>query len=114
MGLCIPRESKPVFDRHMLAFLFALTLQAAPAADLAFLAGRWQGTLTYLDYKDNKTHVTLQATLTCTRTDGGLRYRFEYVEPNGKTVAGDETVVTISPDSPYQSPSPLPPGERLK
>ena len=66
--------------------------------DLAFLAGRWVGTLEYLDYADNRTRQTLQASLDCTRGDGALEYRFTYVEPNGTPVEGDEVRVTLDED----------------
>lgn len=82
----------------MLTLLVAVMLQSPPAQDLSLLEGRWSGTLTYLDYKDNKTHVTLQTTLDATRTANELRYRFSYVEPNGKPVTGDETLVVASAD----------------
>ena len=63
--------------------------------DLAFLTGRWAGTLQYLDYADNRTRQTLQASLDCTRSDTAIRYQFSYVEPNGERVAGDTVRVTL-------------------
>ena len=79
----------------MLTLALTLALSFTSADDLAWLAGQWSGTLTYLDYKDNKTRVTLKTTMECRKTPEGLRYRFDYVEPNGKAVAGDETSVTL-------------------
>lgn len=58
--------------------------------DLAFLTGQWAGTLQYLDYADNRTRQTLQASLDCTQADTVIVYRFSYVEPNGERVEGDE------------------------
>lgn len=87
----------------MLAGLaLATPAQADPAPrlsldDLALLAGRWEGTLEYLDYKDNNTRVKLATTLRVEPPAGGaLRYRFGYVEPNGKKVDGDPVTLTLA------------------
>lgn len=82
----------------LLVLALALTAQATARPDLSFLVGKWSGTLTYLDYKDNKSRVELKATLVCTLVADGLRYQFNYVEPNGKPVQGDETAMTIGAD----------------
>lgn len=67
--------------------------------DLAFLAGRWEGTLEYLDYKDNQSRVELTTTLRAEPpANGALRYRFGYVEPNGQKVDGDPVTLTLAED----------------
>jgi hypothetical protein len=81
--------------------LALLLLQLGPPprvtlGDFAFLAGRWAGTLDYLDYADDRTRQTLQAFLDCTVTDTAIAYRFSYIEPNGKRVTGDEVRLTVA------------------
>lgn len=82
----------------LLLWLSVQTVAATATPDFGFMAGSWSGTLTYLDYKDNTTRQELKVTMTCTVSDGVTRYRFLYVEPNGKRVEGDETAITVAPD----------------
>jgi hypothetical protein len=63
--------------------------------ELNFLAGQWAGTLEYLDYKDGSTKYKIQASLDCKKSDGGLEYKFSYVEPNGKKVDGTAIKLTL-------------------
>lgn len=81
------------------ATLLGLLPASAPPrltlGDLAFLAGRWTGTLEYLDYTDNRTRQTLQARLDCTPGDDAIAYRYSYVEPNGEAVRGDDVRLTL-------------------
>lgn len=85
----------------MFLLLLSLFLQLPAASgtpDFGFLVGSWSGTLTYLEYKDNTTRQELKVTMTCMVTGEATRYRFRYVEPGGKRVDGDETVITVAPD----------------
>jgi hypothetical protein len=52
----------------------------------------WEGELTYLDYGDNATLVTLPAWLLVQRSDDGasLELSFLFEEPDGSTVEGGE------------------------
>jgi hypothetical protein len=63
--------------------------------DLDFLAGKWAGSLEYLDYADGTTRRKITASLDCTRSDGALGYKFSYVEPGGKLVDGDAVKLTL-------------------
>lgn len=63
---------------------------------VGLLVGQWDGTLQYLDYQDNTTRTTIRATLDVARAGEALRYQFSYVEPNGRAVAGDVTMVSLS------------------
>jgi hypothetical protein len=82
----------------LLLWLSVQTVAATATPDFGFLAGSWSGTLTYLDYKDDTTRQELKVTMTCTVGGDATRYRFLYVEPNGKRVEGDETVITVETD----------------
>lgn len=71
---------------------------AAPrltVADLGFLAGKWAGSLEYLDYSDGKSRQKIKAALDCKRAGAAVEYRFSYVEPNGRKVEGDTTRLTL-------------------
>jgi len=61
------------------------------------MAGAWTGTLTYLDYQDNETRVSLPTEVEFARADQGLSYRFLYTEPSGATVE-DEGALRLDPD----------------
>ena len=60
-------------------FVGAATQKPAPpppplsANALDFLVGNWQGTLTYLDQRDNKSRNTIKATLDVARVGEELR-----------------------------------------
>ena len=65
---------------------------ASPALSIAALEsmeGAWTGTLTYLDYQDNETRVSLPTEVEFTPTNDGLSYTFVYTEPSGATVADE-------------------------
>lgn len=65
--------------------------------DFAFLVGTWEGELTYLDYGDDTTRVTL-ATRVAFRRDGDvLRFTYRYLEPDGREVS-DEGTVAVDAD----------------
>lgn len=66
--------------------------------DLDFLAGKWAGSLEYLDYADGRTRQRLEASLDARRAGGAIEYKFSYVEPNGKAVAGDPVKLTLQQD----------------
>lgn len=68
------------------------------AADLQRLTGKpWAGTLTYLDYRTNKT-VSIAANLVVSQSDGDKRsWVFEYQYPDEPKANSKETVV-ISQD----------------
>ncbi|MFK7884392.1 MAG: hypothetical protein AB8F26_09460 [Phycisphaerales bacterium] len=56
------------------------------AATLAFLEGNWSGTLTYLDYQDNTTRVSLPMTATFNGSDQRLSGVYAFTEPNGSII----------------------------
>jgi hypothetical protein len=68
-------------------------------ADWKFLEGEWEGELTSLDYKDNRTRVTIGASVEFRLRTTGVWFRFTYVEPNGKTTLGDPGSIRISKDA---------------
>lgn len=96
--------------RSCFEFVFAgLAVLAPPAGgqpaaprltpdDLRVLAGTWNGTLEYLDYSDNRTRRTIGASLDWKATGDAIEYRFSYVEPDGKAVAGDLVKLTLHDD----------------
>ncbi len=67
-------------------------------SDFKFLEGEWEGELTYLDYKDNRTRVTIGASVEYRLRTTGVWFRFTYIEPNGKTVLGDPGSIRIARD----------------
>lgn len=69
-----------------------------PAEALTPLEGEWTGSLSYLDYGDNETRVTLPTTVDFTRTNKGLSYTYVYTEPNGQTIE-DEGVLMLLGDN---------------
>jgi len=74
----------------------------APPAPLSanaldFLVGSWQGTLTYLDPRDNKSRQTIKATLEVARVGEQLRYQLSSVDQNGAPTGGEPTVVSVGP-----------------
>ena len=58
----------------------------ATMRDLAGLPGNWIGQLTYTDYKDDKTQVTLPTKLEIMMVNDSLRFQYSYTESNGKVV----------------------------
>ena len=64
---------------------------------LDFLVGTWQGTLTYLDDRDNKSRNTIKATLEVSRVGEELRYQLSSVDSKGTPTAGEPTTVTVGP-----------------
>lgn len=56
--------------------------------DLLPLVGKWTGSLTYLDYQDNQTEVTLHTVIEYKMENERLNYTVEFVEPSGKIVNG--------------------------
>ena len=64
---------------------------------LDFLVGTWQGTLTYLDVRDNKSRNTIKATLEVSRGGEELRYLLSSVDAKGAPIAGDPTTVSVGP-----------------
>ncbi len=64
---------------------------------LDFLVGNWQGTLTYLDQRDNKSRNTIKATLDVARVGEELRYQLSSVDVKGAPSPGESTVVSVGP-----------------
>jgi CubicO group peptidase (beta-lactamase class C family) len=64
---------------------------------LDFLVGTWEGTLTYLDDRDNKSRNTIKATLEVSRVGEELRYQLSSVDSKGTPTAGQPTTVTVGP-----------------
>ena len=58
----------------------------ATMRDLAGLPGTWTGQLTYTDYKDDKTQVSLATKLEIINSTDSLQFKYAYTEPNGKVV----------------------------
>jgi hypothetical protein len=91
----------PLALASLLASLVCLHVAAGarqqPPADFAFLVGEWEGKLEYLDYKDNKSRVTLGVTMSARAAGGGVEYAFVYTEPNGSKVEGKPTLLRGAP-----------------
>ena len=66
--------------------------QALDDSDLSKLAGEWTGSLTYTDYSDDKSKVTLSTDLTIVDKNGKLKFRYVYTEPGG----GEEDPLRIN------------------
>ena len=64
---------------------------------LDFLVGNWQGSLTYLDQRDNKSRNTIKATLDVVRVGEELRYQLSSVDANGAPIPGQSSVVSVGP-----------------
>lgn len=50
---------------------------------LKVFEGDWMGNLTYLNYGDDETLVTLPVKLVATMNEKGLKFQYFYTEPNG-------------------------------
>lgn len=56
------------------------------------IAGDWTGTLTYTDYGDDETKVTLNTRMEADWSGSKGKLKFFYVEPNGEKVSGKQKV----------------------
>lgn len=63
---------------------------ADPLAPFRVLVGRWAGELTYLDYADDATRVTLGMRTTVREDAGALILSTVYTEPDGREVGGGD------------------------
>jgi hypothetical protein len=68
-----------------------------PKPVLGLLAGNWAGTLTYLNYRDNKSRVTLETKAVSTIEADTIKMQFEYTEPSGKLIPSSDWL-WLSPD----------------
>jgi len=66
--------------------------QEVNLSDFEGLIGNWQGSLTYLDYGDDKTRVSLETRLEAAIKGNELKMDFYYTEPNGEVVIGKEKI----------------------
>lgn len=64
----------------------------AEVSDFQGMVGAWDGTLTYLDYGDNETRVSLQTSVVYTAQTSGLDFEFAYTEPNGEVIRDEGTL----------------------
>ena len=60
--------------------------------DLYQLVAKWEGTLTYLNYGDDKTQVELKTEMDALWSGGDVQFKFRYTEPNGEIVEGKDKV----------------------
>lgn len=65
---------------------------AAQVSDFEGMVGAWDGTLTYLDYGDNETRVSLETSVVYTADPAGLDFEFAYTEPNGEIIRDEGTL----------------------
>ena len=61
------------------------------------LTGNWSGELTYLDYKDDKSKISLKVRTTNSWSKPALTRRTIFTEPNGKEIKSD-SVLKIGDD----------------
>lgn len=78
-----------------LAFLTACATPPTGGADplepYRLLVGRWAGELTYTNYRDDATRVTLGVQTTVREEAGALVFATVYTEPDGREVGGGES-----------------------
>src|SRR6187399_952497 len=96
-------NSKKILMLPLLLIFFVFHLQAQNTAkiegkQLKDLAGNWNGELTYLDYRDDKSKVTLKVRTTNVWANSKLTRNVVFTEPNGKEIKND-SVLTIADDS---------------
>ncbi|MEO0557689.1 MAG: S41 family peptidase [Bacteroidota bacterium] len=78
---------------HSIGRGFLAVWTAARPLPLADLAGDWAGTLTYTDYQDDASQVTLTTAATVEAVPGGAQLVISFIEPNGSP--GGTTLLTL-------------------
>ncbi|GAB5537235.1 MAG: hypothetical protein Rubg2KO_34840 [Rubricoccaceae bacterium] len=78
---------------HSIGRGFLAVWTAARPLPLADLAGDWSGTLTYADYSDDATQVTLTTAAAVEAIPGGLELTISFIEPNGSS--GGTSTLTL-------------------
>ena len=79
----------------IILFVFCAQLskgQEVNLSDFEGLLGHWKGTLTYLNYADDKTNFTLETQLKSIVEGNEIKMSFSYIEPNGEIVEGHEKI----------------------
>ena len=66
--------------------------QEVTEKDLHQLIAKWERTLTYLNYGDDKTQVELKTEMDALWSKDDVLFKFRYEEPNGKVVEGKDQI----------------------